>query len=235
MTIDITTLNLRFYPDPILKAKCHDIDPCNPDLPAVLDKMVALMFAHNGLGLAAPQVGLDWNVFVVNLGQQEPRALINPRIESFGENKIKSEEGCLSIPGIVAKLEERYETITISACMPKSTDRITVNLYGQEAIVFQHEYDHLQGITFFDRMKQVQKMMSKKKYLKNKEKGEKLQQEFMRLKIKRDQLQKIIQSVEEAKNGKIDQSPTDVCNGGSERDHGCTTGASEGTVETAAT
>jgi peptide deformylase len=231
MTIAIETVELKYYPDPILKTKCHDIDPCDPDLPAVLDKMVAIMLANDGIGLAAPQVGLSWNVFLVKAQDEEPRALVNPRIERFGENKCKSQEGCLSLPSVVAKLEERYENIVISTCMPKSHERIEVELHGAEAIVFQHEYDHLQGLTLFDRMPPVQKMMSRKKYLKNKEKGEKLHQEFIRLNGKqaREMLDKIL---EEAKNGKKHQSHAGIIDGGSGGDGGGSSITTVGSVET---
>lgn len=208
MSVDLQDVFLRIYPDKILSEKCHDIDPNDPDLPAVLDKMIAIMMAQDGVGLAAPQVGLPWNVFIVHLGDEEPRALVNPKIESYGEKTCLSKEGCLSLPGVAGKLDCRHEQITVSTCMPKSNDRMTIALEGAEAIIFQHEYDHLQGLTLFDKMKPVQKMMSKKKYLKSKKKYEKLQSDFVKLRLKKEQLEKIVKTVEEAKqNGEQSSEP----------------------------
>jgi peptide deformylase len=232
MSVDMEQVFLRLYPDSILSQKCVDIDPNDPDLPAVLDKMIAIMYANEGAGLAAPQVGLNWNVFIVSLGgDSEPRALVNPRIEEFGENTCKSKEGCLSLPGIMAKLEDRYESITVSTCLPKQEERMNIQLFGAEAVVFQHEYDHLQGKTLFDRMKPVQKMMAKKKYLKTKAKHAKLLQDFTRLRIKKEQLQNIVKMVEEQKHGTENQSTTDVCDGGSVGDGGSPSGTTAGAAE----
>ena len=232
MSVDLQEVYLRLYPDKSLSQKCHDIDPKSEDLPAVLDKMVAIMMAYDGVGLASPQVGLDWNVFVVRLGEEEPRALVNPRIESFGEKKCKSQEGCLSIPGIMANLDCRYEEVTISTCLPLSSERLTLTLTGAEAVIFQHEYEHLQGITLFDNMQQVQKMMRKKKYIKTKKKHEKQVQQYTKLRIKNEQLKQIVESIEGAKNDTKNSDTTGISNsdtgGTSSEPRDLTTAAAEG-------
>jgi len=159
-------LELKLWPDPILKKQCSDVDPTDPEILPIIDRMVAFMFAHQGRGLAAPQIGLDWNMFVVSLGDnQEPRVIVNPEMFVDEDTEIvATEEGCLSIPGIKAKLNCRFKAVNIVCSKPKSHDVIAVTLYGDEAITFQHEYDHLQGITIFDRMGPTQRMMAKKKY-----------------------------------------------------------------------
>jgi peptide deformylase len=233
MTIDIATVELKYYPDPILKTKCHDVDPLDPDLPLVLDKMVAIMFAFGGKGLAAPQVGLPWNVFIVDLGPQEdPRAIINPTIDFYEGKKIESEEACLSMPGIKGRVE-RYEQIIVSCCTPKSNDRVTIHLLGEEARVFQHEYDHTQGTVFIDRMRPVAKMMAKKKYLKHKDEILTLREQNKQLRLKAKDIQELIKKVEKEQTNvpEQNQSTVDGCECGTNGDLGCPGVSPDQTVE----
>ena len=231
--MEFDKLVLHYYPDPILKTKCHDIDPSDPNLGTVLERMVAIMYAAGGVGLAAPQIGLDWNVFIVDVGQdEEPRALINPRIESFGENICYSEEGCVSMPGVKAKLNKRHEKITISAFMPGGDERVTVELNSRQAIIFQHEYEHLQGITIFDHMSQLTRSLAKKKYLKKKKEFAKLMKQNNKLRSTKEQLENLIKKVEETKsNGEQNQESTTSNDGGSLGNGGCVVDASAGTDE----
>lgn len=231
--MEFDKLVLQYYPNPVLKTKCHDIDPQDPNLSTILERMVAIMYAGGGVGLAAPQIGLPLNLFIVDVGpDEEPRALVNPRIESFGENKCYSEEGCLSVPGVKAKLRERYEHITISTCQPGSDERTTVELSHRQAIIFQHEYDHLQGKTIFDRMSQLTRSLAKKKYLKKRKEYMKLIKQNQQLSVQKDMLENVVKQIEEAQsNEQSDSESTDSSTSGDLGDGGCTGNAPTGPSE----
>ncbi|KAF5740380.1 Polypeptide deformylase putative isoform 1 [Tripterygium wilfordii] len=116
--------------------------------------MFDVMYKTDGIGLAAPQVGINVQLMVFNpvgeRGEGEEIVLVNPRVNKYSKKTLLYNEGCLSFPGIYADVE-RPETVKIDA-WDINGDRFTVNLSGLPARVFQHEYDHLQGILFFDRM-----------------------------------------------------------------------------------
>ena len=125
-------LYLRIDPDPILRRRCRsDLSISFRDL----DEMFALMRDADGLGLAAPQVGIDGRLFVTTWGE----VFINPRIVAVLEPYI-STEGCLSLPGRIVRIQ-RYKIIRLA-------DGRTFE--GEQAQVIQHECDHLSGILITD-------------------------------------------------------------------------------------
>ena len=214
MSIDLSKLELKIYPDPILKSKCHDVDPNDPDLPAVIDKMVAIMFMYEGQGLSAPQVGLDWNLFIVSLGpKQEPRALVNPKILRYGEVLCHSKEGCLSVPGIVGKIHTRSETLDISTYVRGRIEPVELKLMGAEAIVFAHEMDHLNGLTIFDRMSQLDRSLAKKKYKKIKNKQALLDESKQYITLNKEMLQKMASQLVKKAEDKNEQSHQEPVSG----------------------
>lgn len=134
--------------DPILRKHCREVDGVTERIQMQLDDMLETMRNANGVGLAAPQVGIMRRMFVAEPAPGEVYMFVNPEIIST-EGEQKSEEGCLSVPGMVGRLV-RPEKVTI-----KGLDR-----YGKEkqytfegfhATVMCHEFDHLEGILFTDR------------------------------------------------------------------------------------
>ncbi|KAA0053657.1 peptide deformylase 1B [Cucumis melo var. makuwa] len=147
-------LKIVEYPDPILRAKNKRIDSFDDNLKKLVQEMFDVMYKTDGIGLSAPQVGVNVQLMVFNpvgeRGEGEEIVLVNPKVYRYSKKTVPFNEGCLSFPMIYADVE-RPESIKIDARDIRGT-RFMVNLSGLSARVFQHEFDHLQGILFFDRM-----------------------------------------------------------------------------------
>jgi peptide deformylase len=141
---------IRVFGDPVLKTKAAPITNVDGSLVRLAGEMVEIMYAAPGLGLAAPQIGIQKQLFVYDLGEGDgPKTLVNPTIaESRGEWLY--DEGCLSIPGLYVEM-----------IRPKEVHLTGVDLDGNEvsieadelmARLFQHELDHLHGVLMFERM-----------------------------------------------------------------------------------
>lgn len=138
------------------------------EIAELIKRMKEIMLAANGIGLAANQIGLDVRIFVVQLQavdrQGRPRALssgerkfyaiFNPEIVKSSEEKTVMEEGCLSVPGGYFGDVERPEKITLVG-FDKNGKKLKIKAWGMLARVFQHEVDHLNGIVFIDKAKEV--------------------------------------------------------------------------------
>ncbi|KAH7577344.1 hypothetical protein JRO89_XS01G0238500 [Xanthoceras sorbifolium] len=113
-----------------------------------------MIIKTDGIGLSAPQVGMNVRLMVFNpvgeRGEGEEIVLINPRVNKYSKKVVLFNEGCLSFPGIYADVE-RPESVKIDA-RDMNGARFSVNLSDLPARVFLHEFDHLQGVLFFDRM-----------------------------------------------------------------------------------
>lgn len=139
---------IRTYGDPVLKSKAAEITKIDDKLVKLCDEMFGIMYEAPGIGLAAPQIGIQKRLFVYDIGDGEG-VLINPEIvESDGE--FMYEEGCLSIPGLYVEM-----------LRPAKIHVKGINLAGEEVEVeaddlfgrlIQHELDHLNGVLMFDRM-----------------------------------------------------------------------------------
>lgn len=136
--------------DKILKQRAVPFDFQNPPIDPVelASNLKESMIAHKGLGLSACQVGLPWKVFVAG-DPNDPdniKVFFNPNIVSTSDNMILIEEGCLSYPGLFIKVK-RPDSIRIRYA--RSNGDITTDVFdGIPARVIQHEYDHMEGITF---------------------------------------------------------------------------------------
>ncbi|XP_042031592.1 peptide deformylase 1B, chloroplastic/mitochondrial-like [Salvia splendens] len=175
------------YPDPILRAKNKRIDSFDESLKRLADEMFDVMYITDGIGLSAPQVGINVQLMVFNpageRGEGEEIVLVNPQIKRFSKKIVPFEEGCLSFPKIYADVIyvqqsvfaviqylqscfmvflkllnsptlaalQRPDSLKVDAQDIKGA-RFQINLTGLLARVFQHEYDHLQGVLFFERM-----------------------------------------------------------------------------------
>lgn len=158
---DIDALRIRHYPDPVLRAPAETINHITPELSDLAEKMVRLMLQADGIGLAAPQVGLSIRLVVVNLTgkPEEAHVLINPELSDF-EGWQEGEEGCLSLPGIRGKVRRH------AACNVKASDldgnEFVMDVVDLPATVLQHETDHLNGVLFIDRLNAVSRLACRK-------------------------------------------------------------------------
>ncbi|XP_010248488.1 PREDICTED: peptide deformylase 1B, chloroplastic isoform X2 [Nelumbo nucifera] len=141
-------LKIVEYPDPILRARNKRINTFDENLKKLVDEMFDVMYKTDGIGLSAPQVGLNIRLMVFNpvgeRGEGEEIVLINPRVYKYSKKTVLFNEGCLSFPGIYADVE-RPESVKVDA-QDITGARFTVNLSGLPSRVFQHEFDHLQAL-----------------------------------------------------------------------------------------
>ncbi len=159
--IDVEKMNLRVYPDPILKKIAQAFGlPLPQEIHQVAAKMLEIMYEENGIGLAGPQAGLSWRIIVFDLSEDRDLAgvMLNPEIIR-GEGKCEGEEGCLSFPGIRGDVK-RYEKVWVKG-LNLAGDVVEVEADDLEATMFQHEIDHLNGVTFVDRLSPTGKMQVK--------------------------------------------------------------------------
>ncbi len=141
----------------ILREEAKDVPHDYPDLKEVVSNMFETMYNSNGVGLAAPQIGLPLRLFVVDVspfGEDDPsaagykRAFVNAEIEEWSDMEIQMNEGCLSLPGIHEDVY-RSEEITIHY-WDENWEEHREKLDGWRARAVQHEYDHIEGILFTD-------------------------------------------------------------------------------------
>ncbi|HMO91638.1 MAG TPA: peptide deformylase [Pirellulaceae bacterium] len=153
---EIENLSVITYPHPALRRRAKPLTKVDRTIRKLVDKMFQLMYEHRGVGLAANQVNLPFQLFVVNEeGSQDfgrQRVFINPVIES-PKGRREVEEGCLSIPQVYANVV-RPEEIRVMAFEIDGTEVDEV-VSGSLARVIQHEYDHLQGVLFTDRISET--------------------------------------------------------------------------------
>ncbi|CAM8971151.1 unnamed protein product [Rhodiola kirilowii] len=147
-------LRIVEYPDPRLRARNKRIETFDENLKKLAEEMFDVMYKTDGVGLAAPQVGVNVQLMVFNpegeKGEGEEVVLVNPKVYKSSQKLVPFEEGCLSFPEIYADVK-RPESIKIDA-RDITGAKFSLNLSGFPARVFQHEFDHLQGVLFFDRM-----------------------------------------------------------------------------------
>lgn len=154
-------LDLRTYPDPLLKQNSCDVVDFGEPLHSFMLDMLDTMRANQGVGLAAPQVGVLKRVIVIDIepGVKEPLLLANPTIVSQ-QGCVPSEEGCLCVPGYRETLK-RSESVVVKA-QDYRGESLTFEADGLLAICFQHEIDHLNGILFIDRISRIKKEFFKR-------------------------------------------------------------------------
>ncbi len=163
-------LPIYLYGQPVLRKVCKDIDADYPNLKQLIDNMFETMYAADGIGLAAPQIGLDIRLFVVDLeplAEDNPqyggfkKVFINPQIVERKGEMVKLEEGCLSLPGIHETVE-REETIRIQY-MDENFVKHDEEFSEFFSRCIQHEYDHIDGILFVDKLSAIRRQLLKSK------------------------------------------------------------------------
>jgi len=166
----MSILKLYEYPHPILHQKAEKVLKVDRALQTFLDDMLETMYADKGVGLAAPQVGVSKRIIVIDTKQRDedgneqpgrPMYLINPEIIYRSEEKILFCEGCLSVPGQSADVE-RHQNIRVRYLDYDGIEREIV-AQDYEAVVLQHEIDHLDGILYIDRISRLKRNMILKK------------------------------------------------------------------------
>lgn len=160
--------------NPVLRGYAHPIEKIwEEPIQTLIDNLILTASQANGVGIAAPQVGMSDRLFIIasrptlrypNAPIMEPTAMINPKILSHSPQIVKDWEGCLSVPGIRG-LVPRYQTIEVEytsregkICHQELTDFV--------ARIFQHELDHLDGIVFLDRVESTQELITEAEYQK---------------------------------------------------------------------
>lgn len=160
-------LEIKKYPDDVLKKKATPVENFDSDLQRLIDDMVETMYAASGIGLAATQIGISKRLIVVDVSTKEEKyplvILINPEIIET-DYFVDSEEGCLSIPGYISTIK-RAEKIIVRG-LDRNGKSIQFEADGLFARAIQHEIDHLDGILFIDRMGYIKREFFKKRYLK---------------------------------------------------------------------
>lgn len=148
--LDIVTLG-----DDVLREQVDEIKDVNGEIADLAQNMIAAMYHGDGVGLAAPQVGLLKSMFVCHVNGDQPRVFINPQIIGTSQELLPYEEGCLSIPGMYGDVI-RPSMVTIQAVNEQGKP-FKLDAEGLLARVVQHELDHLKGVLFIDHLDENQR------------------------------------------------------------------------------
>lgn len=146
------TLSILTNPNPLLRrvsAPVTSEDLASKETQAFIDDLEVAMVEHDGVGLASPQVGVAKRIIATN-AHGKTQAFINPEIIEKSFRTERSEEGCLSVPGVFGFVK-RHKSITVKA-LTRDGKEVTLKLSDLAAFVFQHEIDHLNGILFIDKV-----------------------------------------------------------------------------------
>lgn len=156
-------MKLLYYPNDFLDKKLQEVDFDSIDIDLVETKknMTDLMLKHRGIGLSANQVGIDIPLFVMGNDKSKISMVVNPIIQNVSEEKNIQKEGCLSFPGIYVSIT-RPSVISV-VYWDENLQKQESTMDGYTARVFLHEYDHLNGITFRDRVSKLRWEMATKK------------------------------------------------------------------------
>lgn len=170
-------LEILTYPDERLARKSTPVEEVNDEIRELIENMFETMYTAEGVGLAAPQVGVTKRIIVVDCGPREegevsplppkePVAIVNP-VVAEGEGSIVWEEGCLSVPGYTDEVERKAKVVITG--LDKDGNDLRIEADGLLAVCLQHEIDHLEGVLFVDRLSRLKQAMVKKKLKKRAE------------------------------------------------------------------
>jgi peptide deformylase len=163
-------LKIITYPEKSLSEPSVKVDAVDEDIRRLIRDMGETMFHESGVGLAAPQVGVNKRILVYNSRAADPdddgsndtiAALINPEIIDASGSFLSENEGCLSVVDFRADVN-RYEKVTVQA-LDEEGNRLEFEATGLMAVIMQHEIDHLDGILFIDRISSLKRAMYKKR------------------------------------------------------------------------
>jgi peptide deformylase len=167
----MAVLEILKYPNPLLRKPCEDVDKIDEETTKFIQDMAETMYAANGVGLAACQVGVCRKIIVLDVSPMDPQhdlfALINPEVVS-GEGEIDHEEGCLSVPDCFEKVKRR-EKLHVRGVSPDGKET-QIKAEGFLALALQHEIDHLNGVLILDKISGLKRDLYRQKLKKKKEK-----------------------------------------------------------------
>lgn len=147
----MNALTVLHNPNPelrVISQPVTDADILRPETQQLIDQLMDTMVEENGVGIAAPQVGEHLRIIIVET-PHGVQAFINPEITSRSVRMVSSIEGCLSVPGISGAVK-RHSSVKVKA-KNRQGEMVEIKANGLQAIIFQHEIDHLDGILFIDR------------------------------------------------------------------------------------
>ncbi|MGH7462709.1 MAG: peptide deformylase [Longimicrobiales bacterium] len=152
-------LEVRILGDAILRERAEEVGELTPELHKLIEDMFETMYAEDGVGLAAPQVGVRQRIIVIDPHEegQSGFALINPVIVESSKQVERGEEGCLSIPNIKDVVERPFAVVAQGQLVDGTMQRIEAE--GLLARILQHEVDHLNGILFIDRLSPLKRKL----------------------------------------------------------------------------
>ena len=152
---------IKKYGEECLGKECVPVEKITEETLKILEDMVETMHEANGVGLAAPQVGINEKYFVIDIGDGVVRKIINPEILEYSEEFTETDEGCLSVPGVYKKVKRAYE-IKVKYLNENGEEK-EETMTGFLAKAFQHEFDHLSGTLFIERISPVAKRLISQK------------------------------------------------------------------------
>lgn len=159
-------LSILRYPDPRLHTVARPVEAVDARVRALIADMLETMYDASGIGLAATQVDVHERLIVIDVSEErdQPLVLINPEIVRTSDDKVRGDEGCLSVPGIYDGVE-RFAAVTVRALDGEGVQR-TVEADGLLAVCIQHEMDHLAGKVFVEYLSPLKRNRIKTKLLK---------------------------------------------------------------------
>jgi peptide deformylase len=165
--IGMAKLDILRYPDPKLQTVAKPVQAVDARIQTLIADMLETMYDANGIGLAATQVDVHERLVVIDVSEErnEPMVLINPEITWMNDERVKGEEGCLSVPGIYDGVERATE-VKVQAMDEKGNTRELV-AEGLLAVCIQHELDHLLGKVFVEYLSPLKRNRIKTKLLKS--------------------------------------------------------------------
>jgi peptide deformylase len=151
-------MGLLLYPDRLLRLRSEPVEVVTRDIQDFLDTMMDKMDEWGGIGLAAPQCGVNLRIFVMHLPGHKRLAFVNPKIEDLGEGISTMNEGCLSLPGALLEIS-RPSTIRLRA-LDYDGLPVDISCRGLASVCAQHENDHLDGILILDRVDPTERRLA---------------------------------------------------------------------------
>jgi peptide deformylase len=164
----VSVRQIRYLGDPVLRERSESIEIVNDEIRRLIDDLTETMYEADGVGLAAPQIGVPLRVFVFDVRDSDlpSGALVNPVIVER-RGKIKEEEGCLSIPGL-SELVERSDSVVVRGLDEKG-EEVEIEAEGLLSRCLQHECDHLDGVLFIDHVSPLKRKLLMKKWARREE------------------------------------------------------------------
>lgn len=159
LSYSITPMEIVKYPHPLLRKKTREIPKITKELLRLVPQMVKIMDTYEGIGLAAPQVGIRESMIIVKDGENN-LVFFNPKILKASKKKGVEEEGCLSLPGLFVKVRRPFEVEVVA--QDEKGQVLHIVAEGLAARIFQHEIDHLNGKLIINRISPLSRLKLRK-------------------------------------------------------------------------